>query len=153
MTLLGRLKGMTGTKLYFAADLTETLAKSDVWFASFKLQIDSFAREHGFESEADETSGPPPPRALMAFDQISELDASTSNITAILWAGGFRYDFSWIDLPVFDKSGEPEIRRGVSNWPGLYFLGLRRTYAVGSSLLAGVGDEAGYLAQLLASRS
>ena len=87
----------------------------------------------------------------METDQIRELDISSSNITAVLWAGGFKYDFSWIELPVLDESGEPEMRRGVSKWPGLCFLGLRRTHAVGSSLLAGVGDDADYIAQHLAA--
>ena len=150
MTLLGRLQGATGNKLHFAADLTENLTKSDAWFASFKPQIESYVHEHGLDLKPDESSGPPQPNSHAEINHISELDLSSSNITSVLWAGGFKYDFSWIKLPVLDGTGEPEIRRGVSKRPGLYFLGLRRTHTSGSSLLAGVGDDADYIAQHLA---
>ncbi len=153
MTLLGRLTGVTGTKLYFATDLMENLAKSGIWFDSFKLKIDSYAREHGLDLKPDDSPGLPPEQTSGKMNQVSELDLSSSNITAVLWAGGFKYDFSWIKLPHADHLGEPQVRRGVSNWPGLYFLGLRRTYTAGSSLLAGVGDDADYIAHHLAARS
>lgn len=150
MTLVGRLQGVSDSKLHFAADLMENLLKSEIWFASFKTRIDEHAREHGFDPTLDEEPDLP---QLTELAQASELDMSASNITAIIWAGGFKYDFSWIKLPVFDTSGEPMMRRGVSNWPSLYFLGLRRTYTVGSSLLAGVGDDAGHIAQHIATIS
>ena len=150
MTLVGRLQGVSDSKLHFAADLMENLLKSEIWFASFKTRIDEHAREHGFDPTPDEEPDLP---QLTELAQAGELDMSASNITAIIWAGGFKYDFSWIKLPIFDTSGEPMMRRGVSNWPRLYFLGLRRTYTAGSSLLAGVGDDAGHIAQHIAAIS
>ena len=86
-------------------------------------------------------------------NQIEMLDLNDAGISSIIWAGGFRYNFNWIELPVFDEAGEPIARRGISGFPGLYFLGLRRTYAAGSSLLAGVGDDAAYLAEHITFRS
>jgi len=73
---------------------------------------------------------------------ITELDLSSAGITSVVWCSGFRYDFAWVTLPILNDSGEPLHERGVTQYPGLYFLGLRRTYALSSALLAGVNDAA-----------
>ena len=153
MVLLGRMKGAADSKLYFAADLKYSLAKSDAWFSSFRSEMDNYAHERGLKF-------PPNPRPEQSVldsssggNQIEILDLNDAGISSIIWAGGFRYNFNWIELPVFDEAGEPIARRGISGFPGLYFLGLRRTYAAGSSLLAGVGDDAAYLAEHITSRS
>jgi putative flavoprotein involved in K+ transport len=62
---------------------------------------------------------------------------------AVIWATGFRPDYTWIDLPVFDEQGYPQHQRGVvQNAPGLYFVGLHFQSALSSALLGGVGAEA-----------
>jgi putative flavoprotein involved in K+ transport len=61
----------------------------------------------------------------------------------VLWCTGFRRDFSWIDLPVFDDEGEPLHDRGIARAePGLAFVGLPFQYAVTSDVLPGVGRDA-----------
>jgi putative flavoprotein involved in K+ transport len=70
-----------------------------------------------------------------------------------LWCTGFRPDFGWIDLPVFDGDGLPLHRRGVvEGEPGLYFLGLWFLSAFTSSLLGGVGRDAEHIAGQIVSR-
>jgi putative flavoprotein involved in K+ transport len=70
---------------------------------------------------------------------------------AVIWATGFRPDFNWIDLPVFDEIGYPRHKRGVvQGQPGLYFVGLPFQTALSSALLGGVGAEAGYIVQQIA---
>ncbi len=70
------------------------------------------------------------------------LDAAT-----VVWATGFRADYRWIALPAFDPQGRPAHRRGVVDAvAGLYFLGLPFLYALSSSLLGGVGEDAAYIA-------
>lgn len=65
---------------------------------------------------------------------------------AVIWATGFRPDYHWIDLPVFDEHGYPRHQRGVvAESPGLYFAGLPFQTALSSSLLGGVGEEARYI--------
>jgi putative flavoprotein involved in K+ transport len=67
-------------------------------------------------------------------------------VEAVVWATGFRSDYGWIDLPVFDEHGSPRQWRGiVQNAPGLYFLGLPFQTALSSSLLGGVGADAAYI--------
>jgi hypothetical protein len=75
-----------------------------------------------------------------------------AGITSVVWCSGFRYDFAWVKLPILNDSGEPLHERGVTQYPGLYFLGLRRTYALSSALLAGVGNDAAFIADHIVAR-
>lgn len=79
----------------------------------------------------------------LIFEQGEVLDFPDN----IIWATGFRPDFSWIKLPVFGEDGHPVHSRGVvEGAEGLYFIGLRLLYRLKSSLLGGVGDDARYTA-------
>lgn len=69
----------------------------------------------------------------------------------VIWATGFRPDYKWIDLPVFDEHGYPRHKRGiVPEAPGLYFVGLHFQSALSSALLGGVGAEAEYIVKQVA---
>jgi putative flavoprotein involved in K+ transport len=84
-------------------------------------------------------------------------DRRVLDVANVIWCTGFQPGFSWIDLPVFakeDGSKGPRHERGiVPNVPGLYFVGLFFLYALSSSLLGGVGRDAEYVVEHLASRS
>jgi putative flavoprotein involved in K+ transport len=83
---------------------------------------------------------------LLEGDQVLD-------VANVIWCTGFRPDFSWIHLPVFDEAGDPKHVRGVvSNEPGLYFVGLLFLYAAVSDVLPGVGRDAEHVAQHIASR-
>lgn len=70
----------------------------------------------------------------------------------VIWATGFRPDFKWIELPVFDENGYPRHQRGiVQGAPGLYFVGLPFQRALTSALLGGVGADAAYIAGQIAN--
>ncbi len=68
-------------------------------------------------------------------DRIGFADGRTLTVHKVIWATGYRSDYSWIDVPVFDEKGGPVHRRGVTVAPGLYFLGLPWQYTTGSALL------------------
>jgi putative flavoprotein involved in K+ transport len=75
------------------------------------------------------------------------------DVATVLWCTGFRPDFAWVDLPVFDPDGAPAHHRGVvGSQPGLYFLGLWFLSAFTSSLLGGVGSDAEHIAEQISSR-
>jgi putative flavoprotein involved in K+ transport len=73
-------------------------------------------------------------------------DGSGLDVRAVIWATGFRHDHSWIDAPIFDGQGHVVHRRGVTNSPGLYFLGLSWQHTRGSALIGWVGEDAKYIA-------
>ena len=69
----------------------------------------------------------------------------------MIWCTGFRQDYSWIDVPVFDGEGAPVHERGVASEPGLYFLGLDFLYSFASENVGGVRRDARYIAKHIAS--
>jgi putative flavoprotein involved in K+ transport len=70
-------------------------------------------------------------------------DGRVLDVPNVVWCTGFREDFSWIDLPIFDDEGKPQHERGVATAaPGLYFVGLIFQYAITSDVLPGVGRDA-----------
>ena len=148
--LLGRLRGFSNGKFQIAADLEDTLAKGDAWFVLLKRRMDDYAEQNGMEKH---NAMKEPTSALSLWlPPITELDLRSTGITSVIWCSGFRYDFGWIKLPILNDAGEPLHQRGVTQYPSLYFLGLRRTYAISSALLAGVGNDAAFIAEHIAAR-
>jgi putative flavoprotein involved in K+ transport len=72
-------------------------------------------------------------------------------VDSVVWATGFRNDFSWIDVPGAIEAGRPVQRGGVSPSPGLYFIGLPGMRSKGSAFLGFVGRDAEHLAGILVS--
>ena len=87
------------------------------------------------------------PRATDAKDGALVLeDGRTLRPDNIVWCTGFRYDFSWIDIDVFDDEGAPRHRRGiVEDAPGLYFVGLLFQFSLASDVVTGVARDAKYV--------
>ena len=80
-------------------------------------------------------------------------DGRVVDVPNVVWCTGFRNDFSWIDLPVFDGDGQPQHYRGVvESEPGLYFLGLVFQYSASSDVLPGRGRDGKYIAKHIAAR-
>ena len=92
------------------------------------------------------------PRAVGASGRtIRFSDGSELDVATVIWATGFRPDHSWIDAPIFDDQGLAVHRRGVTDSPGLYFLGLSWQYTRGSALIGWVGEDAKYIAEQIQS--
>jgi putative flavoprotein involved in K+ transport len=83
--------------------------------------------------------------------QLTFADGGVATPDAVIWATGFRPDHSWIDLPVFDAEGRLRHRRGVTDVPGLAFLGLSWQHTRGSALLGFVEDDARFIADRIAA--
>jgi FtsP/CotA-like multicopper oxidase with cupredoxin domain len=93
------------------------------------------------------------PRALDASGStVTFTDDTNLEVDTVIWATGFRLDHSWVEVPVFDEAGQVIHERGVTESPGLYFIGLPWQHTRGSSLLGFVKDDAEYLAQRIAAR-
>jgi putative flavoprotein involved in K+ transport len=87
------------------------------------------------------------PRVADAHGRTVRLTDGTSlDVGVVVWATGYRSDYSWIDIPGVTHDGQVIHRRGVTEVPGLYFLGLSWQRTRGSALLGFVRDDAAYLA-------
>ena len=80
-------------------------------------------------------------------------DGSEAEVDAVIWATGYRPDYSWIDAPILDLDGRLRHRRGVTDVPGLYFLGLTWQHTRGSALIGWVGDDAAFIAGEIAAEA
>jgi putative flavoprotein involved in K+ transport len=86
--------------------------------------------------------------------QLVLADGQRLNVTSVVWATGFRPDFTWLQRSIFDVDGLPRHTRGiVEGEPGLYVLGLRFLSRLNSSLLNGVGADAEHLTAVIAART
>jgi putative flavoprotein involved in K+ transport len=81
-------------------------------------------------------------------------DGRVLDAANVIWCTGYQPGFSWIELPVFDETGQPRQDRGVVRGePGLYFVGLNFLYAMSSTMIHGVGRDADHVANVIASRT
>ena len=156
IVLLGRLKAVKGATLALAPDLDANLAKGDEWLANYKKSVDDYVAKNKLDvPEESGTAGAPLSLEGGASAPILELDLRASGITSIIWATGFGNDLDWLKLPLLDERGEPVHERGVTQFPGVYFLGLRWLYKNKSGFLSygGPAEDAAYLAEQIAARN
>jgi putative flavoprotein involved in K+ transport len=81
-------------------------------------------------------------------------DGSRQDVTNVIWCTGFDHGLSWLDLPVFDETGEVEHDRGIiASQPGLYFVALKFQHSILSDTLLAVGRDAAHVVDKLCERS
>jgi putative flavoprotein involved in K+ transport len=152
--LLGRMNGFVDGRLILASDLKENMVKGDKWFDDFKRSVDDYIEKTRMDCEQDpaEVDLPDPNEVT---SPILEMDLIAAGINSIVWSSGFRYDFDWVKLSIFDATGEPLHRRGVTRAAGVYFLGLQWLYKLKSAFLSlgGPEEDAAYLAEQIIARS
>jgi putative flavoprotein involved in K+ transport len=146
--LTGRLHAIDGTVAEFAADLTDTIAAAQHRLDRVLADIDRYAA--AAPGTALGPSDPPPSVAVPAGP--SQVDLRRAGISTVIWATGYRPRYPWLGVPVFDGSGGIRHRRGVTDVPGLYAIGLRFQYRRSSTFVDGARHDAEYLADQIAGR-
>ena len=92
------------------------------------------------------------PRLVGASERtLTFADGTELEVDAVIWATGYRSDYPWLDAPVVGQDGDVQHRRGVTEIPGLYFLGLSWQHTRGSALLGWVKDDAEFIAAQIAA--
>jgi putative flavoprotein involved in K+ transport len=149
VVLLGHATGARNDQIIFAPDLKETLAKVDQFETDTLKKIDDFIGRTALGAPPEQV-----PHLSDGYKQkvTTELDLNAEGITSVIWATGYRFDFSLVKLPVVDVDGYPIQQRGVTDYEGLYFVGMPWLYNRKSGILFGVGDDAAYIASHIASR-
>jgi putative flavoprotein involved in K+ transport len=149
MQLHGRLRSITADAIRFNHDLATHLDQADAVYCRIRTSIDQWIAREGIEAPVEPPYAPgwqPGPGA----DQ--GLDLQAQPLAAVIWCTGYSSDFRWIDVPVFDGSGQPAHDRGITQSPGLYFLGLPWLHTWGSGRFCGVAEDAEHLASAIAMR-
>jgi putative flavoprotein involved in K+ transport len=138
--LVGRLVGVRDGTVQFAGSLANVCALADLKLGRLLDTIDAFAGSGGERPEP--TRLPPPTLAL---------DLAAEGISTVVWATGVRPDFSWLQVPVFDRRGRLAHSGGVTSHPGLYVSGLPVLRRRRSSFIDGAAGDAAELTAHLAA--
>ncbi|HXX66393.1 MAG TPA: MSMEG_0569 family flavin-dependent oxidoreductase, partial [Polyangiaceae bacterium] len=142
MRLYGALSGIEKTLLRFAPGLAANLDAADAVYNTINRSIDAYIEKQGI-------AAPPPSVYTPVWTPEEEklaVDAVAQGITSVVWCIGFRTDYGWVELPVFDERGHPAHKRGVADVSGLYFIGLPWLHTWGSGRFSGIARDAHYLA-------
>ncbi|MFF3990648.1 MSMEG_0569 family flavin-dependent oxidoreductase [Streptomyces sp. NPDC001797] len=142
MRLYGRITGISGARMEFADDLKVNLDHADAVAESIKDAIDGHIAAQGIDAPTEARYVP----VWEPSEQPRALDVTEAGITSVVWSTGFSRDHRWIEIPAFDGRGYPMHWRGISNVPGLYFLGLPWQHSWGSGRFEAVGRDAEFLA-------
>jgi putative flavoprotein involved in K+ transport len=145
MQLAGHLLAAEGERVTFANDLPAQLVHADRFFDDHLRDL--------IETFIDRANLDVPPDDRVPFDYepraLTELDLGSAGVSTILWATGYDLDYGWINAPIFGERGYPRNERGVTEIPGLYFLGLLWQHTEGSATLVGPALDGPYLAERL----
>jgi putative flavoprotein involved in K+ transport len=148
--LVGRLAGITENgKAQFAGSLRNMCALSDLKMNRLLTLIDEWAHDNGLDDQVEPPYRLPPTR--VDDDPPLGLNLASGEIKTILWATGYRPDYSWLELPVLDRKGMIRHDGGVVSSPGVYLMGTPFMRRRKSTLIDGAADDARDLSDHLAS--
>ncbi|OZI55760.1 flavin-containing monooxygenase [Bordetella genomosp. 1] len=132
--------------MHFQEGLARNVAQGDEDYFEVLREADAYVEQNGLDL-------PPEPEAWKLLDDpdclthpILSLDLAQAGVTAIVWATGFKVDYSWMEIDTFDEKGYPIHKRGISTEKGIYFLGLPNQTNRSSSFIWGVWHDAKYIA-------
>lgn len=151
--LVGRLAGINGRRVQFSGSLANVCRMADLKLNRLLSSFDNWAHAGAIDPGTGDGERPAPTRVPQA--PALTMDLAAENIRTVLWATGYRPDYSWLKVPVLDRKGRLRHEGGVVDAPGLYALGLPFMRRRKSSLIDGVGDDArdlsGHLENYLAT--
>jgi len=141
--ILGSLEGATARELIFKENAAAHVAFADGFSAKVKKMVDEYIERQQLQAALpEEDIEDQPDENAQCVTHITSMDVDAANIGSIIWATGFRGDFSYLQIPVLDAEGCPVHKEGASAVDGLFFLGLPGLRTRGSALIYGVGPDA-----------
>jgi putative flavoprotein involved in K+ transport len=145
--VVGRLAGIDGHSVRFATDLAGHAAAADQNLARLLDRIDNHIVRNGIDDVSALADRPAPQKI---GSDVTALDLRREGIETLIWATGYRRDYTWLKVPVLDAHGEIRHDGGISPRPGLYVLGLRFMRRRSSNFIDGVGADAADLSAHIA---
>jgi len=147
--IVGRLAGMKDGRAQFSGSLHNQCAMADLKMNRLLDTIDEWAAENGLDGEVEAPHRLAPTK-VEASPPLG-MDIAASGIRTIIWATGYRPDYSWLDVPVLDRKGQIRHDGGVVAAPGMYLMGMQFLRRRKSALIDGAGDDARDLSAHLAT--
>ena len=141
--VVGRLAGVRDGRALFSGSLRNVCAMADLKLERLLGAFDAWAESSGIGCEVDPVERPLPTQ--VGDKPTLQLGLAAEGINTVLWATGYRPDYSWLDIPVLDRKGRLVHDGGVVG-PGLYALGLPFLRRRKSSFIHGAEDDVSLLA-------
>jgi putative flavoprotein involved in K+ transport len=145
--IVGRLAGMRDGEMQFSGALGNQCALADLKMNRLLDTIDTWIAYNGLEGEV-EPAHRFEPTQVEAQPRLG-MDLERAGVKTVIWATGYRPDYSWLEVPVLDRKGRIRHEGGVVDAPGMYVLGLPFLRRRKSSFIDGAGDDARDLADHL----
>jgi putative flavoprotein involved in K+ transport len=148
VNLVGRLVGVQGSTAQFSGALANVVRMADLKQQRLLRTIDEWISRSGAHDLPACTDTPAPTR--LGSPPRLTLDIGDGRIGTVIWATGFRPDYSWLNVPVFDRKGRLLHDGGITPSPGLYAMGLPFMRKRKSGFIFGAGEDACAIARHLA---
>ena len=153
IALVGLTKSFEGGKLSFEKDLCDNIVRGDNYYLELLDAADSYITRNNLGLPEDPDARKILPDSDCMTNPILELDLAAAGVTSIIWATGYRQDYSWLNCYyAFDENERPQHQRGVSSEPGVYFVGLPWLSRRGSTFIWGVWYDAKHIADHIATQ-
>ena len=146
--LVGRLSAIRDGRALFSGGLRNLFALADLKLERLLDTFDQWAHASGAEAEVAPPERVEPTR--VPTSTRLQIDLARDGITSVVWATGFRPDYSWLHVPVLDEKGHLRHEGGIVDSPGMYTLGLPVLRRRKSSFIHGAEDDARELVEHLA---
>lgn len=150
ITLAGVARSFDQGVMTFAPGLADDIAEGDRAYFDLLREADAYIAHNGLSFALEPTAWERLPDPDCLVNPLRRLDLEAAGVTTILWATGFTFDFSWLEVDAFDERGAPCHRRGVSAQNGIYFIGLPYLVNRASSAIPGVWHDAKFIAHHIA---
>ncbi|HFD2124530.1 TPA: MSMEG_0569 family flavin-dependent oxidoreductase [Acinetobacter baumannii] len=142
MQLLGRFEDFQNGQLVFRPDLNQNMDMADATYNRINASIDDYIAKNNVTTDEPASIYQP---LWIPEQEITHIDLATENITSIIWCIGFRPDYSWIDLDIFQSNGYPMHDRGITVDSDVCFIGLPWLNTWGSGRFMDVAKDAEYI--------
>jgi len=142
--IVGRVAGVRDGQMQFSGGLANQCALADLKMNRMLTSIDDWIAANGQEDRFEAPCRYEP--TVPASQTRLSLDLNDGSIKSVIWATGYRPDYSWLDVPVFDRKGRIRHDGGVVDAPGMYVIGLPFLRRRKSSFIDGANDDASDLA-------
>ncbi|KCV83321.1 FAD dependent oxidoreductase [Actibacterium atlanticum] len=149
VSLYGSVSGMDGKTIQFLPDLEANLDDADESYVGIRDAIDAHIKDNNIDAPHE----PAFEKVWRPEQEITAIDCEKEGITSVLWAIGFRPDYSWIEVDVFDARGRPVYERGVCQEDGFYFVGLGWLNTWGSGRFLGINEDSRHLADQISAKA
>lgn len=147
VNLVGRSASYENGVMHFQNDLPNNIHAGDLNYLALLKEADEFIASNGLDlpEEPEAHQLKPDPECVRV--PILSLNLKEKGISNIIWATGFKRDYSWLDVEgAIDKNGDPKHSRGKANAHGVYFVGLPWQSRRGSSFIWGAWHDAKFVA-------